>query len=140
MGAKAYPLLYSSLEAEAAALSWAMKCIDNMGFEEVIFESDSMNLIEAVRDPILWPWLSSYTDDILTSPRRYFKPEFRFYGREVNGCAAFWHLRLLLSQFIKRFWIVILLFGLYQILKKRNLYDVFEYRDNNIRMFEGKKN
>ena len=47
-----------------------------MGFEEVIFESDSMNLLEALRDPGLWPRLSSYTDDILTTPRR-----------EVNGCA-----------------------------------------------------
>lgn len=35
-GAKAYPKLQSSLQAEATTLLWTMSCLDNLGFEEVI--------------------------------------------------------------------------------------------------------
>ncbi|KAL1192610.1 hypothetical protein V5N11_008677 [Cardamine amara subsp. amara] len=60
-GAKAYPVLLSSLEAEATALSWAMRCLDNLGFGSVVFESaDSQILMKAVCNPPLWPRLTNY--------------------------------------------------------------------------------
>lgn len=83
-GAKVYPKLLSCLEAEAAALVWAMNCVDNLGFKEVLFESDSKFLIQAVCKPKEWPRLTTYTTKILLTPRRFLQPSYCFMGRQAN--------------------------------------------------------
>ncbi|CAA7014572.1 unnamed protein product [Microthlaspi erraticum] len=85
-GAKTYSSLISSLEAEAAALTWAMAVVDNLGFEEVVFESDSRSLIQAIAHPASWPRLQCYIDDI-TGGRRFLKATFTTCRREANGIA-----------------------------------------------------
>ncbi|CAD5331988.1 unnamed protein product [Arabidopsis thaliana] len=87
VGSKAYPSLVSSLEAEATALTWAMRCLDNLGVTEVVFETDSQVLVKALNEPEMWPRLSSYIDDIHGTTRRFLKPSFRFQRREANRCA-----------------------------------------------------
>lgn len=81
VGAKAYPSLVSSLEAEATTLTWAMRCLDNLGISEVVFETDSQVLVKALSEPDSWPRLSSYIDDILATVRRSLRPSFRFQRR-----------------------------------------------------------
>lgn len=50
VGAKAYPAILSSLEAEAAALAWVMRCLDNLEVEDVILETNSQNMLKALHD------------------------------------------------------------------------------------------
>lgn len=61
--AKAYPLLRASLEAEATTLVWAMSCLDNLGFSNLVFESDSKQLTEALHNPLAWPRLIVLLND-----------------------------------------------------------------------------
>lgn len=51
VGAKAYPSPGSSLEAEATALTCAMRCLDNLDLSDVIFETDSQVLVKALNEP-----------------------------------------------------------------------------------------
>lgn len=81
------PSLISSLEAEAAALAWAMSVVDNLSYREVIFESDSKILMQAIEDPGSWPRLQSYIDDILGARRHLRRPSFSFCRRDANGVA-----------------------------------------------------
>ncbi|CAA7047415.1 unnamed protein product [Microthlaspi erraticum] len=85
-GEKVYPTLLSSLEAEAAAMVWAMRVLDNMGYGEVVFETDSQVLFQAIKDPQQWARLASYVNDI-KGPWRNLKPSFSTCGREANGSA-----------------------------------------------------
>lgn len=64
-----------------------MKCLDNLGVEEVIFESDSRILINALKNPHLWPMPESFTREITEGKRMFLKPSFKFQGRQSNVCA-----------------------------------------------------
>lgn len=86
-GVKTYPKLRSALDAEAAALLWAMSCLDNLGFSEILFESDSQTLIQAIKYPSNWPRMKSYTSEILGPRNGQLQPSFRFFGRQGNTCA-----------------------------------------------------
>lgn len=50
LGAKTYPSLFFSLEAEAKSLVRAMRCLEILDVEEMNFESDSNNLMKALND------------------------------------------------------------------------------------------
>lgn len=83
-GAKVYPRLKSSLEAEAVGLVWAMSCVDNLGLGKVIFESESKNLVQPVKEPNNWLKLQSFTSDI-NQGRRTLQPSFCCIGRSGNS-------------------------------------------------------
>ncbi|VVB14578.1 unnamed protein product [Arabis nemorensis] len=85
-GAKAYPLLLSSLEAEATALIWAMMTFNTLGFKEVTFESDSKLLVRAIRDPKSCPRPMSFTEKI-NGQWGSLKPHCNDVNREASGVA-----------------------------------------------------
>lgn len=60
-----------------------MAVLDNLGVGDVLFESDSKNLMQAILDPKAWPRLQSFTRDI-KGLWRTLKPLSRFCGRQAN--------------------------------------------------------
>lgn len=88
-GAKTYPHLLSALDAEASALSWATSFVTNLQCDQVIFESDSKTLIQAVQGHSVGPRLQGYIRDIKKTRGRTLQTSFRYQDRNGNMCADF---------------------------------------------------
>lgn len=63
-----------------------MSTLDNLGYKEVTFESDSKILIQAIKYPNSYLRLKTFICDI-KGPWRSLKPLFQIVGREANSSA-----------------------------------------------------
>ncbi|VVB09044.1 unnamed protein product [Arabis nemorensis] len=57
IGVKACPKIRTILDTEAEALRWVMLMVKSLGYDNVLFETDSKTLVQTLKDIRNWPSL-----------------------------------------------------------------------------------
>ncbi|XP_018477415.2 uncharacterized protein LOC108848520 [Raphanus sativus] len=65
----------SPLHAECEALIWAMKCMKNLQFSNVVFATDCSQLVKMVFSPNKWPAFATHMEEFSRS--KTFFPTFK---------------------------------------------------------------
>ena len=86
-GARGECFASSPLEAEAKAIMWAMNHARSRGFSNVVFESDSLCLVSALRSGSSLLQIANIFAQILCSSLAFSTCEWSFVKREGNEVA-----------------------------------------------------
>jgi|APAra0007618257_1042622.scaffolds.fasta_scaffold05125_4 DNA-directed RNA polymerase-3 subunit RPC5 len=71
MGAANLRRRLSSLHAEVEALLWAMKCMIGADNQDVVFLTDSSDLVKMVSSPTEWPTFSVYLEELQNNKEEF---------------------------------------------------------------------
>ncbi|PWA76154.1 hypothetical protein CTI12_AA238720 [Artemisia annua] len=83
-GARSEFYANSPLEAEAKAVWWATKQAQSRGYSEVVFESDSLTLVHALRNQSIPLQIATMFSDILSNSLTFSTCSWSFVKREGN--------------------------------------------------------
>uniref|UniRef100_A0A1J3D6G7 Reverse transcriptase domain-containing protein n=1 Tax=Noccaea caerulescens TaxID=107243 RepID=A0A1J3D6G7_NOCCA len=87
MGARKLKSLRSSLETEIEALRWAIQVTTSFRYRNIIYETDSQEVIEAISEEEGWPIFKALARDISTMLASLERKKIIFQAREGNGVA-----------------------------------------------------
>lgn len=78
IGAKKISRQRSILEVEAEALRWAIHMTSNFSYDNIVFKTDSKELLEAIDKSVGWPRLRTVAEDNTCHALRYSESQSGF--------------------------------------------------------------
>lgn len=86
-GTRAYPRLQSVLHTDTEALKWAIVSAASLGYRDIIFETDSKDLVEALQRKSVWPVLRIVHQIISQNIKCFGNSKIKLFLREGNQVA-----------------------------------------------------